>query len=141
VIRLKIEGGVREGMREVRKRGMRAVEIEAAEKCGQCRKVLFSPFGGPVCLQFCSESHVSTSVPSWPLNRSGPLVNRGWSAHRLNSLTLTPERMGGARRSSPPAGQTLTKHCVSRIARGISTIYCNPPFSRSSGCYTASIMT
>ena len=81
-------------MREVRKRGMRAVEIEAAEKCGQCRKVPFSLLGSPVyLLQFCSESHVSTSVTSWPLNRSDPLVNRGWSAHRLNSLTLTPERM------------------------------------------------
>jgi hypothetical protein len=64
VIRFEIEEG-REGMREVRKRGMRAVEIEAAEKCGQCRKVPFSLLGGPVyLLQFCSESHVSTSVPS-----------------------------------------------------------------------------
>lgn len=120
-------------MRERRKRGMRAVEIEAAEKCGQCRKSSLQPVWRscvppPILFRVARVNIRPILTGAWPLNRSWPLVNRGWSAHRLNSLALTPksisaERMGGARRSSPPAGQTLTKRCESRITRGILTVY------------------
>ena len=112
-------------MREREERGMKAVEIEVVEKV---RAISQSSLQLVLDVLGISSNSVPSRTCQHPshLDRClalKSLMTPGESSVErtsLNSLTLTPKsisakRMGGARRSSPPAGQILTKRCESRI--------------------------